>query len=131
MRAQAELSNARKRFEKQRQMAYTNAQADLISKLLPVLDDFGRALNNVPDAIRADNWLSGIDLVERKMRTILENMNVTPIEALGQPFDPNFHEALGQEPSDEFESGSVCREMLKGYQIGSQVIRPALVYVAE
>ncbi len=130
LRAQAELSNARKRFEKQRQMSYANAQAELIGKLVPVLDDFERAIVNVPDSIREDQWFSGIELVARKLTTILDNMNVTLIEAVGQPFDPNIHEALGQEPSDEHESGIVTREMLKGYQIGNRVIRPSLVYVA-
>ncbi len=130
LRAQAELSNARKRYEKQRQMSYTNAQVELIGKLVPVLDDFERAIVNVPDSIREDQWFSGIELVARKLTTILENMNVTIIEAVGQPFDPNIHEALGQEPSDEHDSGIVTREMLKGYQIGTRVIRPSLVYVA-
>lgn len=130
LRAQAELSNARKRYEKQRQMSYTNAQAELIGKLVPVLDDFERAIVNVPDSIREDQWFSGIELVARKLTTILDNMNVTLIEAVGQPFDPNIHEALGQEPSDEHDSGIVTREMLKGYQIGTRVIRPSLVYVA-
>lgn len=130
LRAQAELSNARKRFEKQRQMSYTNAQAELIGKLVPVLDDFERAIANVPTAIREDQWFSGIELVARKLTSILDNMNVTVIEAVGQPFDPNVHEALGQEPSDEYESGIVTREMLKGYQIGPRVIRASLVYVA-
>lgn len=131
LRAQAELSNARKRFEKQRAQAYTNAQADLVGKLLPVLDDFERAVETVPEAIADDDWFAGIELVRRKLVTILENMDVQRIEAVGQPFDPNFHEALGQEPSDEYESGIVSREMLKGYQLGDRVIRPALVYVAD
>jgi molecular chaperone GrpE len=130
LRAQAELSNARKRFEKQQRMAYTNANADLVSKLLPVLDDFDRAIENAPAAIQEDNWFEGIELVQRKMLTILENLNVTEIEALGQPFDPNFHDALAQEPSDEYEGGTVMRVMLKGYQLGDKVVRPSLVTVA-
>ena len=131
LRAQAELSNARKRFEKQRAQAYTNAQADLVSRLLPVLDEFERAVETVPEAVANDDWFAGIELVRRKLVSILENMNVQPIEAVGQPFDPNYHEALGQEPSDEYESGIVSREMLKGYRLGERVIRPALVYVAD
>lgn len=130
LRAQAELSNARKRFEKQRQLSYTNSQAELVGKLVPVLDDFERAIVNVPDSIREDQWFSGIELVSRKLSSILDGMNVTIIEAVGQPFDPNVHEALGEEPSDEYESGIVTREMLKGYQIGTRVIRASLVYVA-
>lgn len=131
LRAQAELSNARKRFEKQQAQVFTNANADLVMKLLPVLDDFDRAIENVPEAIRQDSWFEGIGLVQRKLLSILDALNVKEIEAVGQPFDPNFHDALAQEPSDEHESGIVTREMIKGYQIGDKVIRPSLVYVAE
>ncbi len=103
MRAQAELANARKRFEKQQMMVYTNANADLVGKLLPVLDDFDRAIENAPETIREDSWFEGIELVQRKMLGILDNLNVKEIEAVGQPFDPNYHDALAQEPSDEYE----------------------------
>jgi molecular chaperone GrpE len=131
LRAQAELSNARKRFEKQQAQVYTNANADLVLKLLPILDDFDRAMESVPESISQDNWFEGIELVQRKFQGVLDALNVKEIEAVGQPFDPNFHDALAQEPSDEHESGIVTREMIKGYQLGERVIRPSLVYVAE
>jgi molecular chaperone GrpE len=131
LRAQAELSNARKRFEKQQAQVYTNANADLVMKVLPALDDFERAMESVPGTIREDKWFEGIELVQRKLFGILESLNVKEIGAVGQPFDPNFHDALAQEPSDEYESGSVTREMIKGYKIGDKVVRPSLVYVAE
>lgn len=131
LRAQAEVANARKRFEKQQALARTNAMADVVAKLLPVLDDFGRAVDNVPQTVAADGWYSGIELVHRKLGGILDNFNVKPIEAVGQMFDPNVHEAISQEPSDEYESGVVTRELVKGYQLGDRIIRPALVYVAE
>jgi molecular chaperone GrpE len=131
LRAQAELSNARKRFEKQQALVYTNANADLVLKLLPALDDFDRAMESVPEVIKDDKWFEGIELVHRKLLGILESLNVTEIVAVGEPFDPNFHDALAQEPSDAYESGIVTREMIKGYQLGDRVIRPALVYVAK
>ncbi|MFN2125672.1 MAG: nucleotide exchange factor GrpE [Candidatus Promineifilaceae bacterium] len=131
LRAQAELANARKRFEKQRALTYVNANADLVSKLLPVLDDYERAIDTVPEAVSQDPWYQGVELVYRKLLSILESLNVKEIEALGTPFDPNFHEALGTEPTDDVESGSVSRVMLKGYQIGDKVVRPSLVYVAD
>ena len=131
LRAQAELANARKRFEKQRAMTYVNANADMVSKLLPVLDDYERALDTVPEAVSEDAWYQGIQLVYRKLLGVLEAMGVAEIEALNQPFDPHVHEALGQESSDEVESGNVSRVMQKGYQIGDRVVRPSLVYVAE
>jgi molecular chaperone GrpE len=131
MRAQAEFANARKRMDKQRVETFLNATADLVTKLLPVLDDFGRALADVPEGIAEDGWLEGIILVQRKLGNILEGLNVKPIEAVGQPFDPNYHEAIMQEPSEEHGSGTVTKELQQGYQIGDRVIRPALVYVAE
>lgn len=131
MRTQAEFANARKRFEKQRSSAYVNATADVVARLLPILDDFERALESVPPDIAEDSWYEGIKLVQRKLNSLLEHFNVTPLEAVGQPFDPNFHEALSQEPSEEYESGMVTRELQRGYKLGDRVIRPTLVYVAE
>jgi molecular chaperone GrpE len=130
LRAQAELANARKRFEKQQAQAYSNANAELVHKLLPVLDDFDRAFDSVPALIAEDSWFAGLELVRRKLIGILESLHVEEIDALGQPFDPYVHEALGQEPSDTVEDGSVSRVVLKGYRLGDKIIRPALVYVA-
>lgn len=130
-RTQAEFANARKRFEKQRAEAYGNANADLVAKLLPLIDDFERALGSAPDNIQNDPWLAGVSLVHRKMMTILEEMNVQAIPAEGELFDPNLHEALAQEPSDRYPSGTVGREMRRGYRLGDRVIRPSLVTVVE
>ena len=131
MRSQAEFANARKRMDKQRADAYTNAKADIVLKLLPALDDFERALANAPEAIREDSWYEGIELVEKKLQMVLEGLNVSPVAAVGEPFDPNWHEAISQEPSEEHESGVVSRELQKGYKIGDRVIRPSLVVVSE
>lgn len=129
-RTQAEFANARKRFEKQRVETYVNANAELVGKLLPLIDDFDRALDSVPADDRENPWVSGIGLVYRKMLSILDEMNVQPIAAVGELFDPNLHEALTQEASDEYGSGTVVREMRRGYRIGDRVIRPSLVTVA-
>jgi len=130
-RAQAVLANARKRFERQRAETYLNAKVDMVAKLLPVLDDFERALDSVPDEIAEHSWFEGMTLVKRKLEAILDGLNVTPIEAVGQPFNPNLHEAIMQEASDEFESGVVTKVLQKGYQLGDRVIRPSLVNIAE
>ncbi|MEM7331622.1 MAG: nucleotide exchange factor GrpE [Chloroflexota bacterium] len=131
MRGQAEFANARKRMDKQRIQSYQNALADLAGKILPAIDDLDRAIENVPVAVSEDGWFEGIQLVQKKMISILENFNVKPIEAVGEPFDPNVHEAITMEPSDEYESEVVIREMQKGYMIGDQVIRPSLVVISQ
>ncbi|MCP4360772.1 MAG: nucleotide exchange factor GrpE [Chloroflexi bacterium] len=131
LRGQAEFANARKRMDRQRIELYANATADVMKKLLPAVDDFDRAMENLPEEISQNSWLEGIQLVQKKLTGILESTNAIVIEAVGQPFDPNLHEAISQEPSDEYESGIVCREILKGYKIGDRVIRPSLVSVAQ
>ena len=129
-RARAEFANARKRLEKERADAYGNATADVLSKLLPIIDDFKRAFDTVPAAIAQDNWFMGIQLVHRKLHTLLESNNLEIIPAVGQPFNPNLHEAISQEASDSYESGMVIRELQTGYRLGSRVIRPAMVIVS-
>lgn len=129
-RERAEFANARKRLEKQRAEAYKNAAVDHAAKLLPILDDFDRALTNVPPEIAADSWFEGIQLVRRKFQNIMEGLKVEAIEAVGQPFDPNFHEALSLKEADGVESGTVIEELLVGYRLGDRVIRPSLVNVA-
>lgn len=130
-RALADLSNARKRFDRQTQLSYTNATVEVVGKLLPVMDDFDRAMQNVPEEISGNNWFDGLGGVLRKMNHILDGINAERIPSVGEEFDPNIHEALSTEPSDEYESGVVTRELQGGYRIGDRVIRPALVYVAE
>lgn len=129
-RARAEFANARKRLERERAEAYSNAAVDYAKKLLPILDDFDRAIDSAPPEIKGDDWFEGITLVKRKLNGILENLNVQRIEAIGKPFDPNFHEALALMEADGVESGVVIEELQIGYSIGDRVIRPALVNVS-
>lgn len=130
-RERAEFVNARKRLERERGEAYLRANLEAVKKLLPLLDDFERALGSVPEAIADDPWFEGIQLVQRKLQALLENMNVVRIEAVGRPFDPNFHEALSLQPSGEYESGTVIEELQPGYKVADRVIRPSLVNVAQ
>jgi molecular chaperone GrpE len=129
-RARAEFANARKRLERERAEAYRNASVDYAKKLLPILDDFDRALENVPSEIGQDSWFEGISLVRRKLESILDGLGVVAIEAKGQSFDPNLHEALALLESDDFESGIVVEELQTGYRLGDRVIRPSLVNVS-
>ncbi len=129
-RARAEFANARKRLERGRIEVYQNASVDFARKLLPAIDDFERASDNVPEEIVADSWYEGLLLIQRKLETVIEDLHVERIEAIGQEFDPNFHEALTLKQKEDVESGVVIEEIQVGYRIGDQVIRPSLVIVA-
>lgn len=130
-RTLAEFANARKRLERTRAEAYNNAAVDIAAKLLPVIDDFDLLLENAPESVTDESWFTGIALVRRKLMGTLDAIKLEPVNALGQPFDPNVHEAIQQMPSDEYESGIVCQVYQKGYKIGERLIRPAIVVVAE
>jgi len=128
LRLQAEFQNYRKRIERDNELTYISLKGDIIKKVLPVLDDLERALQNRSED---DPWANGIELVARKFQNILENEGIKKIEALGAEFDPNFHEAISHEPANGALSGSVIGVVQNGYMIGERVIRPALVRVAQ
>jgi molecular chaperone GrpE len=129
-RARAELSNARKRFQREREQAYTHAKGDVLVQLLPIVDDFERALETLPDNLSTLTWTEGIVLVQRKLQLLLQQAGVTPIEALGQEFDPFLHQAVTHEPSETVPAGHVIAEMQKGYQADERVLRPSVVRVS-
>jgi molecular chaperone GrpE len=129
MRSQAEFQNYRKRIERDNEMMYTSMKGDIIKKVLPVLDDLERALQNRPSNSGA--WVSGIELIQKKLLSILEAEGVKRIEAVGAAFDPNFHEAISHEPIVGVQSGHVIAVVQNGYMLGERVIRPALVRVAQ
>jgi molecular chaperone GrpE len=126
-RALAEFQNYKKRVERDRASDQAAMKADLIKKVLPVLDDLERALQNREED---DPWSNGIELIRRKFEAILESEGVKRIECEGALFDPNFHEAVSQESVDAAESGRVVGVMQPGYMLGDRVIRPAQVRVA-
>jgi molecular chaperone GrpE len=128
MRSQAEFQNYKKRLERDNELTYVSMKGDIIKKILPVLDDLERALQNRP----SDNaWANGIDLIARKMQNILDSEGIKRIEAEGTEFDPKFHEAISHEPADGVKSGFVISVVQNGYMLGDRVIRPALVRVAQ
>jgi molecular chaperone GrpE len=128
-RTAADFANYRRRTDEERAVMAQLSNAMLISKLLSVLDDFDRALASVPEDAH-EGWVEGIRLVERKLRTVLESEGVTPIEAVGQPFDPNLHEAVVHQETTEYPDNVVIDEVQRGYRLGDRVLRPALVRVA-
>ena len=128
-RSAADFSNYKRRTDEERALAGQFSNAILIGKLLAVLDDFDRALESVP-ADAHDAWIEGVQLTERKLRSVLESEGVTQIEALGQPFDPNLHEAVAHEETAEHADNEVIGEVQRGYRLHDRVIRPSLVRVA-
>lgn len=130
MRAAADLQNYRRRVERERGELAEWANSQLILRLLEVLDGFDSAFAVIPDKYRSEPWVEGIRLVEQKLRTILNQERVRPIDAVGKPFDPNFHEAMWEEQSPEHEEGQVIGEFQRGYLLGERVLRPSRVKVA-
>jgi len=132
LRAQAELQNFRRRKERESNERIAHANARLITELLPVLDDFELAFNNIPDDISAEDaaWADGFQLILRKLQTMLEREDVTAIDATGA-FDPNWHEAISVESSEEVASGDIIAEVRRGYKIRDRVLRPSSVRVAQ
>jgi molecular chaperone GrpE len=129
-RMAADFSNYRKRNEAERTEFAKFAKADLITRLLDVLDGYDRALASVPEDVKGQPWVEGMWLVERKLRQILEAEGLEPVESLGKAFDPYVHEAVAHVESDEPE-GTVIAEHQKAYRLHDRVIRPALVSVAK
>jgi molecular chaperone GrpE len=128
-RSAADFANYKRRTDEERMTLTQFSNAVLIGKLLGVLDDFDRALDNVP-AEAHDPWVEGVRLTERKLRNVLESEGVTPIEAVGQPFDPNLHEAVAHEETAGHRDNEVIGEVQRGYRMHDRVIRPSLVRVA-
>jgi molecular chaperone GrpE len=129
-RSRAEFANYKKRIEREQAQTYQNATASVIKRYLDVLDDLDRALKNRPEQGDGAVWAGGIELIYRKLLSILEAEGLTPIPAEGKYFDPNLHEAISNEPSEQFESGQIIEVIKQGYSLGERVIRPALVRVA-
>ena len=128
-RAAADLANYRRRSEQERNELVKSANADLIRRILPVLDDFGRGLQTIPASESSEPWVEGMRLIERKLLAILDQEGVTPYDALGQDFDPALHEAVTHEPSEPDQDGKVIGELQKGYRLRDRVLRPAMVRV--
>lgn len=129
-RMAADFANYRKRNEAERSEFAKFAKAELIAKLLDVLDGYDRALATVPDDVKGQPWVEGMWLVERKLRSILDAEGLEVIDSLGKSFDPYLHQAVAHVESDEPE-GTVIEEHQKAYRLHDRVIRPALVTVAK
>ena len=130
-RIQAEFSNYKKRQEAERAQVRAFANADLLRKLLPVVDDFERAATTLPSDLAHLTWCEGVFLIKQKLDGVLESENVKPIETEGQSFDPRYHEAVTYEEVAGYEEGQIIGEVQRGYILDERVLRPALVRVAK
>ena len=131
MRQMAEFENFRRRTDKEKQAMFETGAKSVIEKILPVIDNFERGLSTMTDAEKETGFASGMNMIYKQLLTELGNIGVKPIEALGQEFDPNLHNAVMQVASDEYESGVVAQELLKGYTYRDAVVRHSMVAVAE
>ncbi len=131
MRQMAEFENFRKRTEKEKQAMFETGARSVIEKILPVVDNFERGFATIEPDDQEDAFVGGMKMVYKQMMTELENINVKPIEAVGKEFDPNFHNAVMQVASEEYESGIVAQEFIKGYTYRDNVVRHSMVAVAE
>ena len=131
MRQMAEFENFRKRTEREKQAMFETGAKSVIEKILPIVDNFERGLATVPEGSREDPFVDGMNRVYRQLLTELDNIGVKPIEAVGQEFDPNLHNAVMQVASEEYESGVVAQELQKGYTYRDSVVRHSMVAVVE
>jgi molecular chaperone GrpE len=129
LRLAADFDNFKKRARQEQSETIQFANAGLIEKLLPVVDNFHRVLESAPPEVD-DAWLKGVSLTLQQLDELLTSQGVSPIESVGTLFDPSLHEAIGHEESDEHPEDTVVSEVRRGYRLNDKVVRPALVRVA-
>lgn len=130
-RERAEFVNYKKRMDREREQLKVNITGNVIRSYLEIIDDLELALKNKPAKGEGPTWAEGIELIYRKFLTMLETEGIKPMQVEGQIFDPNLHEAISQEPNEDFESGEIIEVVRNGYSIGERVLRPASVRVAQ
>lgn len=129
-RQMAEFDNFRKRTEKEKSSMYEVGAKDIIEKILPVVDNMERGLDAVAEEEKEDPFIQGMEKIYKQLMTTLEDLGVKPIEAVGNEFDPNFHNAVMHEENEEFGENIVSEEFLKGYMYRDSVVRHSMVKVA-
>lgn len=130
-RARAEFANYKRRIERERENARAQIAGEVITRYLGIMDDLERALAKAPETEACEEWVAGVKLIYTKFRSILEAEGVETIEEEGLRFDPNIHEAISYEESDDHTEGSVIEVTQRGYKLGDRVLRPAMVRVAK
>lgn len=130
-RQMAEFDNFRKRTEKEKAAMFETGAKSVIEKILPVVDNFERGLASVPEEEKDGAIAQGMQMVYKQLMTELENLDVKPIPAVGEEFNPEFHNAVMQTESEEFESGVIAQELQKGYTYRDSVVRHSMVAVVQ
>lgn len=130
-RQMAEFENFRKRTDREKQAMFETGARSVLEKILPVIDNFERGFATVDPEDESDAFVGGMRMVYKQMLTELENIGVKPIEAVGCEFDPNLHNAVMQVESEEYESGVIAQELLKGYTYRDVVVRHSMVAVVQ
>ena len=130
-RQMAEFENFPRRTEKEKTQMYEVGAKSIIEKILPVVDNFERGLAAVPEDQKSDAFVDGMDKIYKQMLTVFAEMGVKPIEAVGKEFDPEYHNAVMQVESEEYESGVVAQELQKGYMYRDSVVRHSMVAVVQ
>jgi molecular chaperone GrpE len=130
-RARAEFANFKKRVERESEESRKRITSEILLNYLGIMDDLERALETAPEEQGVAEWVSGIELISHKFSAILEAEGVVTIEAEGERFDPNLHEAISYEETEEFEGGAIIAVTQRGYKLGDRIIRPAMVRVAK
>ncbi|MCI8928105.1 MAG: nucleotide exchange factor GrpE [Lachnospiraceae bacterium] len=128
-RQMAEFENFRKRTDKEKTAMFETGARSVIEKILPVVDNFERGLATVPEEDKGTPFAEGMEMIYKQLLTELEKMEVKPIPAVGEEFDPNFHNAVMQVESEEYESGVIAQELQKGYTYRDSVVRHSMVAV--
>ncbi|MBW1790944.1 MAG: nucleotide exchange factor GrpE [Deltaproteobacteria bacterium] len=131
LRLAAEFENFKKRMERERGLALKYAEESIIKELLPAIDNLERALEQGKETHNAEDLLAGVELTHKGLLTTLEKFEVASMDCVGAPFDPNHHEALAMEETDEMDPNSVLKEFQKGYTYKDRLIRPAKVVVSK
>lgn len=130
-RQMAEFENFRKRSNKEKEQMFAMGERSVIEKILPVVDNFERGLSTIPEEEKGTPFADGMEMIYRQLMTQLDAMGVKSIEAVGQDFDPNLHNAVMQVDSEEYESGKVAQELQKGYMYHDTVVRHSMVGVVK
>ncbi|AOZ91746.1 nucleotide exchange factor GrpE [Paenibacillus crassostreae] len=131
LRTQADFDNYRKRTQKEKEDTAKYASIKLITELLPIVDNFERAISVEVADTQLESFSKGMNMIYRQLEGILQTEGLVPMESVGEPFNPEYHQAIMQVPSEDYEEGIVVEVVQKGYMLKDKVLRPAMVKVSE